>query len=306
MESGSPCKTLQLNERDLQMTCLSKSSLSFPDEDAKDVGLLKRKRDETEDAESRMHTKKRVSFGGVRVMNDFDSELPVRTTYSAAEYNDLVLKCERLEREIEEMEVNSTEKLAAQRSFTDTSYVSLLETLSCKLGINPRAPSIEDVAALKAQNEEKFRVLRELQCNLRSETDRNIDLIKTAEETNHKLEDELRVSRMTKDARCQDSKSKIAKLRNQLQLYGTLTKIELTRHSDCHFIGKVLKTESESLTFEVRTESNEKTLEHYLHYNKLSSTFPDVEGFINSSLSFITESEVPMLFRRLLSAVIAR
>lgn len=320
MMSGSPCKFLHISDKEMLQTCLSKAPVTFLNEELKETGQLKRKRADTEDPDGIPPKKKRVSFGGARFINEFNEiseqqdDLQVLPSHSLDEYLELTHKIERLEREVEILEANATEQHSRALESTTLGYNSLLDALNTKLGINPKAPSDGDVAALLAKNDEQFQVLKELEATLAYETQRHISLINAAEEEIHKVEEELHISKSTKDTRSQEAKLKLARQRGELNMYASMTRIELSRISDNQFRGKALKTVNEHLTFDIHTGTTEKTHEPVLHYSKVSTTIPrrtdsgiepvaEVEGFLNTSITNITEAEVPLLFRRLLSLV---
>jgi hypothetical protein len=299
MESGSPIAPLKLNSQDLLQTCLSKNSLLLFEEEVKDS--LKRKRDMSAD-ECRNKAKKRVSFGSVRILNDKEPDMQVEQpdTWSAQEYDELVLKYERIEREIEELECNSARGLDDQRSRVAAGYDSLLESLSAKLGINPRGPSADDVTALKAKNQDVSQTVSHFKDKLQHKMSHYLPLVDATEDEIRRLEQQLRVSKSTKEAHSKQSKKKLVKLRGQLQLYAELTKTELKLMSNSDFRGRVVKSLKESLVFDLRVEERNELM----HYSKVASTFSEVEGMINSTIHNITEREVPMIFRRLLNLVV--
>lgn len=299
---------MKLDEHEILQTCLSKSSIMFQDEEVKDAANLKRKRDTLDDHECRIPMKKRVSFGGVKVLNDSyveasNSQTNDKSPHSFSEYQDLALKVERLEREIEILEVNSAEKHRDQLTASNLNYNSLLESLNKKLGINPRAPTDDDIMSMKTQNEEKSRTLKNLQANLLHETERHRTLLDKASEELTRIEEELRESKITKDARSQDSKCKLDKLRGQLRMYTGLTRMELTRTTDSLYRCRAIKSESEHMTFDIRFDVNERTHENVIHYSKVASTLNELECFLNASNFSLIESEIPMIFRRLMNVV---
>jgi hypothetical protein len=299
MESGSPIAALKLNSEDLLKTCLSKNSLMLYEEEVKDS--LKRKRDMSAD-ECRLKAKKRVSFGSVRILNEKEPDMLVEqpSLRSAEEYNELAMRYERLEREIEELELKSARSLDEHRSSMAAGYDSLLENVSSKLGINPRGPSADDVEVIKAKNQEVFQTLSGFNDKLSHKVTRNSALLDAAAKEVRRLNEEVQASKSTKEAHSKQSKKKLVRLRSQLQWYTELTRTELTRLSDSDFRGRVVKSDRESLVFDLRVEERSG----FMHYSKVSSTFSEVEGMIDSTIYNITEREVPMIFRRLLNLVI--
>lgn len=288
-------KKLQPEEEIIEGKSLKRKSSLIRTEESRGMKFRKR-----EDKENR--DKKRVSFSS----NVIHHPIPARTSeekpttqeieiqYNSDTYEALLQEFEQITLENEELSANLQNNLEQDNVNFSVIRKQTTDTVINTLGINPKAPTEEDLARLLAQNTELQHTLLTLEEKLKrskEESDAEMTRMKAEEYT---LQESYENLKILKQQSLKDMKAKVETLQDSIRMYRLLTNIESQEVSPASFH---CKSRNPNREFEF-----DMVMSDSVRY-KPSGSSTQIDEFLKSELRDIEYLEIPFLFRRILNSI---
>lgn len=288
-------KKLQGEEEIIEGRSLKrKSSLLRTDESR---GMKYRKRDDKENRD-----KKRVSFSSNVIHHQIPSRLSelklieneVDISYDIDTYEALLQELEQITQENEELSLNLENNLEQDNLNYAAVKKETTDIIINTLGINPKAPTEEDLFSILAENTELAKNLKALEDKFhrtKEETDTEMTRMKAEEYT---LQESYENLKSHKHQNMKDMKAKVDTLQDSLRMYRLLTNLETE--------------ETTTGTFHCRTNKENRAVEfdivmgEAVIYKPVGNT-AQIDEFLKCELRDIEYLEIPFLFRRILNSI---
>ena len=260
-------------------------------------GMKFRKRDDKENRD-----KKRVSFSS----NVIHHPIPARTSeekpatqeieiqYNAETYEALLQELDQITQENEELAANLESNLEQENLNYSAMKEQTTDTIINTLGINPKAPTEEDLARVLAENAELHHTLIILEEKLKrtkEESDAEMTRMKAEEFT---LQESYENLKMLKQQSLKDMRAKVETLQDSVRMYRLLTNIESQEVSPASFH---CKSRNPNRAFEF-----DMLMSDSVRYRPAGNS-TQIDEFLKSELRDIEYLEIPFLFRRILNSI---